>query len=327
LLVIRRREFIAALCGATAWPVGARAQQVKMPVIGFLATSPPEATQEIVANFRSSLREAGYVEGKDVAIEFRWSNDQLVLTEMAADLVRRQVDVIFASGASAALLAAKTATSTIPIVFEGGVDPVKYGLVASLSRPDGNVTGVTSIHNELAGKRLDLLLKLVPQATTIAYLAGSKPEPERGYTDDLLAVADRLERQIIVLECYSPADLEGAFATMVERQAGGLIVSAFPAAFNNRNKVLALAADHKIPTIYPQSQYAYGGGLMSYCAVGTTRQAVTQFVARILKGAKPTDLPIRRPTQFKFIINLKTAKALGLAIPPMVRMLADQLIE
>jgi putative ABC transport system substrate-binding protein len=325
--MIRRREFIAALGSAAAWPVRARAQQAKVPVIGFLATSPPEATTEIVANFRSGLRDAGYVEGKNVAIEFRWSNDQRVLAEIATDLVRRKVDLIFASGASGSLLAAKTATSTVPIVFDGGVDPVKYGLVASLSRPDGNVTGVTSIHNELAGKRLDLLLKLVPQATTIAYLVGSQGEPERGYTHDLLVVADRLERQIIVLECHGAADLESAFATTVERQAGGLIVSAFQAAFNNRNKVLTLAANHEIPTIYSQNQYAYGGGLMSYCAVGTTRQAAAQFVARILNGAKPADLPIRRPTQFQFMINLKTAKTLGLTIPPMLLTLADKVIE
>ena len=325
--MIRRREFIAALGSATAWPVRARAQQAKMPVIGFLATSPPEATTEIVANFRSGLREAGYVEGKNVAIEFRWSNDQRVLTEIATDLVRRKVDLIFASGASSSVLAAKTATSTIPIVSDGGVDPVKYGLAASLSRPGGNVTGVTSIHNELAGKRLDLLLKLVPHATTIAYLVGRQEEPEGGYTHDLLAVADKLERQIIVLECHGAADLEPAFATMIERQVGGLIVSAFQAAFNNRHEVLALAANHAIPTIYSQSQYAYGGGLMSYCAVGTTRQAAAQFVAGILKGAKPADLPIRRPTQFQFMINLKTAKALGLTIPPMLLTLADKVIE
>jgi putative tryptophan/tyrosine transport system substrate-binding protein len=325
--MIRRREFIAALGGAAAWPVGGRAQQAKTPVIGFLATFPPEAAKGIVANFRSGLRDAGYVEGEDVVIEFRWSNDQRVLAEIATDLVRRKVNLIFASGASGSILAAKTATTTIPIVFDSGVDPVKYGLVASLSQPGGNVTGVTSIHNQLAGKRLDLLLKLVPQATTIAYLVGSQEEPERGYTQDLLAVADRLERQIIVLECHSAAGLEPAFATMVERQAGGLIVSAFQAAFNNRNKIVALAANHEIPTIYTQNQYAYGGGLMSYCAVGTTRQAAAQFVARILKGAKPADLPVQRPTQFQFIINLETAKALGLTIAPMMLTIADEVIK
>jgi putative ABC transport system substrate-binding protein len=325
--MIGRREFIAALCGAAAWRVGARAQQAKIPVIGYLDTASPEASKGIIANFRRGLEDAGYVEGKNVAIEFLWSNDQRVLAELAADLVRHKVDAIFASGGSGSILAAKKATSTIPIVYDGGADPVKYGLAASLSRPGGNVTGVTSIHNQLAGKRLDLLLKFVPQATTIAYLVGSQGEPERGYTEDLLATADRLERQIIVLECHSMADLESAFATMVERQAGGLIVSAFPAAFNNRNKVLALAANHKIPSIYSQSQYAYGGGLMSYCAVGTTRQAAAEFVARILKGAKPVDLPVRRPTQFEFIINLKAAKALGLTIPPMMLTLADKVIE
>jgi putative tryptophan/tyrosine transport system substrate-binding protein len=323
----RRRELIAGLGSAAAWLVVAPAQQPGIPVIGFLDTSSLEATKEIVASFRTGLRDAGYVEDKNVAIEFRWSNDQRVLAEMAAELVRRKVNVIFASGASGSILAAKTATSTIPIVFEGGVDPVKYGLVASLSRPGGNITGVTAIHNQLAGKRLDLLLEFVPRVTTIAYLVGNQGEPEREYTHDLLAAADRLERRIIVLECHSTADLEAAFSTMVERQADGLIVSAFPAAFNNRNKILALAANHKIPTIYAQSQYAHGGGLMSYCASGTTRQAAAQFVARILKGAKPADLPVRRPTQFKFIINLKTTKALGLAIPPMLLAVADEVIE
>jgi putative tryptophan/tyrosine transport system substrate-binding protein len=324
---MRRREFIAGLGSITVWPCAVPGRQAGTPVIGFLDTSSLEATKEIIANFRTGLRDAGYVEGKNVAIEFRWSNDQRVLAEMAAELVRQKVDVIFASGASGSILAAKTATSTIPIVFEGGVDPLKYGLVASLNRPGGNITGVTAIHNQLAGKRLDLLLEFVPQVTTIAYLVGSQGEPERGYTRDLLAAADRLERQIIVLECRSATDLESAFSTMADRQAGGLIVSAFPAAFNNRNKILALAANHKIPTIYVQSQYARGGGLMSYCASGTTRQAAAQFVARILKGAKPADLPVRRPTQFKFVINLKTTKALGLAIPPMLLAVADEMIE
>src|SRR5215472_12517023 len=171
--MIRRREFIAALCGAAAWPVVVGALQTTMPVIGYLDTASPEASKAIIANFRRGLKDAGYVEGKNVAIEFRWSNDQRVLAEMAADLVRRKVDVIFASGGSGSILAAKNATSTIPIVYDGGADPVKYGVAASLSRPGGNVTGVTAIHNQLAAKRLDLLLDLMPGAMTIGYLVGA----------------------------------------------------------------------------------------------------------------------------------------------------------
>jgi putative ABC transport system substrate-binding protein len=247
---------------------------------------------------------------------------------MAADLVRRQVDVIVASGGFRSALAAKAATSTIPIVIAGGTDPVKFGLVASLNRPGGNVTGVTAIHNQLAGKRLDLLLNLVPQAMTIAYLVGiQRDEANQEETNGLLAAALVLGRQVITLECSSPADLEAAFATAVERQFGGLVVSAFPLAFNNRSKILALAAQRKIPAIYSQSQYAYGGGLMSYSSVGTMRQAAIDYVARILKGEKPADLPVQLPTKFKLIINLKTANALGLAIPPTMLAIADEVLE
>jgi putative ABC transport system substrate-binding protein len=329
-LMIRRREFIAGLGCAAALPQASRAQQQPaMPVIGFLDTGSPEAPGGDVAAFREGLKEAGYFEGRNVAIEFRWANNQRGLFEMAADLVRRKVDVIVASGAAGSPVAARTATSTIPIVITGGADPVKYGLVDSLNRPGGNITGLTMIHNQLAGKRLDLLVKVVPQAMTIAYLVNYQryDEADRADTDDLLATARALGRQIIVIECRSTADLEAAFVTLVERQAGGLIVSAFPLAFNNRNKILALAANHKIPTIYPQSQYAYGGGLMSYSAADTMRQAAIQYVARILKGAKPADLPVMQPTKFELVVNLKTAKALGLEIPRTLLAQVDEVIE
>jgi putative ABC transport system substrate-binding protein len=326
---MRRRDFITAVGGAAAaWPLTARAQQPTMPVIGFLETSSPEATRGVVAAFREGLKEAGYIEGKDVAIEFRWADNQRGLSEMAADLVRRKVDVIVASGGSDSPLAAKAATSTIPIVTTGGADPVKYGLVASLNRPGGNVTGVTAIHNQLAGKRLDLLVKLVPQAMTIGYLVDYERDNENPKTTaDLLAAAHALGRQIIVSECRIMADFEAALATLVERQAGGLIVSAFPLAFDNRNKILALAAQHKIPAIYSQSPYAYGGGLMSYSAVGAMKQVAIQYVARILKGAKPADLPVQLPAQFEFIINLKTATALGIEVPRTLLAIADKVIE
>jgi putative tryptophan/tyrosine transport system substrate-binding protein len=325
---LKRREFITLLGGAAAWPLAAQAQQPAIPAIGFLHMGSPQASRGIVFEFRDGLKEAGYIEGKNVAIEFRWANDQPGLSEMAADLVRRKVNLIVTSGASGSLFAAKAATSTIPIVFEGGIDPVKYGLVASLQRPGGNVTGVTAIHNQLAGKRLDLLIKLLPQVMTTAYLVGfQNNETEQGYTNDLLAAARLLGREVIVLECRSVANLETAFATLVERQAGGLVVSAFPVAFNNRNKILALAAHHRIPAIYSQSQYAYEGGLMTYCAVGTMRQAASQYVARILKGDKPAELPIQLPTKFEFMINLKTAKVLGIEVPGLLLVAADKVIE
>jgi putative tryptophan/tyrosine transport system substrate-binding protein len=327
---MRRREFIAGLGSAVGWPLAARAQQPGIPVIGFLERSSPEAAKEDVASFRSGLRDAGYVEGQNVAIEFRWGNSQglPVMRQLASDLVRLQVAVIVASGASFSQLAAKAATTTIPIVMAGGVDPVKYGLVASLSRPGGNITGMTSIINQLAGKRLDLLLKLVPQATTLGYLVTRQVyQVERESTGELLTAARALGRQIIVLECDDVSDFEKAFATMIERQAGAVVVSAFPLAFNNRNKIVALAARQKLPAIYAQNYYVDEGGLMSYSAAGFMREVAVRYVARILKGAKPADLPIEQPTNFRLVINLKTAKTLGLEIPPELLIQADRVIE
>jgi putative tryptophan/tyrosine transport system substrate-binding protein len=330
--LIRRRDVITLAAGAAASPIvcrlGAAAEQRNPPVIGFLDTNSIEATRGSVVGFRMALREAGFIEGQNVAIEFRFGNNQPGLRELARDLVRLQVAVIVTSGGVGSSLAAKAATSTTPIVLTGGADPVRFGLVASLNRPGGNITGMTAIHNELAGKRLDLLLKLVPEATIIGYLTVNQVnEGDRGETAEFLAAAGTLGRQIIVLECRDVSDFETAFATMVERQAGALVVSAFPLAFNNRNKILGLAAHHKIPTIYAQSQYVYGGGLMSYSAVVTWHEVVDQYVARILKGDKPADLPVRQPTYFELIINLKTAKALGLEVPPLLLAIADKVIE
>jgi putative ABC transport system substrate-binding protein len=271
----------------------------------------------------------GYVEGKNVAIEFRWANGRLErLRDLAVDLVRRQVAVIVASGAVGSALAAKAATSTIPIVIAGGADPVRYGLVTSLARPEGNITGVTYILNELAGKRLSLLCDLVPQATTVGYLVGDqRGEVTQQDTGNFLAAARALGRQPIVLECRRDSDIETAFATLVERQPSALVVSAFPLAAINRRRILALAAIHKIPAIYPQDFYVYGGGVMSYSPVGTLHQVGLYFVARILKGAKPADLPIQQPTKFRLVINANTAKALGLEIPAILLALADEIIE
>jgi putative ABC transport system substrate-binding protein len=227
-------------------------------------------------------------------------------------------------------VAAKAATSTIPIVFAGGADPVREGLVASLGRPGGNITGVTLLLNEFASKLLDLLFKLVPQATTVGYLVGNnglERATTQQYRSDFLAAARALGRQAIVLECRGESDFEAAFATLVQRQPSALVVSAFPLANINRKKILALAALHKIPAIYSQPRYAYEGGLMSYYPVGTLRQVGFYYVARILKGAKPADLPIQQPTKFSLVINSKTAEALDLTIPSILLAMVDEVIE
>jgi putative tryptophan/tyrosine transport system substrate-binding protein len=326
---MRRRDFIAALSGAAAWPLTARPQQPAMPVIGFLDFSSPESEWATVAELRRGLKEAGYVEGQNVSIEFRWANNQPdVLPGLAADLVGHRVAVIIASGPLPVALAAKHATSTIPIVFMGAGDPVKHGLAASLNRPGGNITGVAGITNELAGKRLDLLRELVPEATTFGYLMGNpRAQAAEDVTNDLVVAARERGLQVIVLECRGDSDFEAAFATLVQRQPSALMVSAFPLAFANRPKVLALAALHKIPAIYAQSQYVREGGLMSYAGVGGAHQVGFYYVPQILKGAKPADLPVQTPTRFKLTINLKTAKALGLGIPEMLLATADTMIE
>jgi putative tryptophan/tyrosine transport system substrate-binding protein len=329
--VIRRREFIAGVTTTATpvlWPLATHAQQPSMPVIGFLDSGSPEAAKGKVSDFRSGLRDAGYIEGQNVTIEFRWGKGQLAMLPLASDLVRLQVAVIVAAGAVISQLAAKDATSTIPIVMMGGADPVKWGLVASLSRPGGNITGMTTILNQLAGKHLDLLLELVPEATIVGYLVGDQTgEFANRYTGELERAAQALGRQLVVVECRRVSDFETAFATLIERHAGALVVSADGLFDSTRAKILALAARHKMPAIYAQLQYAYEGGLMSYGAAPVYRQVAAQYVAPILKGAKPADLPIRRPTNFSLVINSKTAKALGLEIPPALRVQANQVIE
>jgi putative tryptophan/tyrosine transport system substrate-binding protein len=326
---VKRRTFIAGLGGAAVWPVVARAQQAAVPVIGYLDSTSPDAFRGAVAEFRRGLEEAGYVEGRNVTIEYRWAEGQLDrLPRLAADLVGRRVAVIVASGPVGVALAARDATSTIPIVVVGGTDPVKFGLVASLNRPGGNITGVTNIVNELAGKRLDLVRELVPQAMTFGYLVGDqRAETVHDLTNNFLEAQGALGRQVIVLECRRDSDFEAAFATLVQRRASALVVSAFSLAFNNRPKILALAARHKIPAIYPQPVYVRDGGLMSYNGVGTLRQIGFYYVAQILKGAKPADLPVQQPTKFALLINLKTAKALGLTVPETLLATADEVIQ
>jgi putative tryptophan/tyrosine transport system substrate-binding protein len=326
---MRRREFIVGLGGAVAWPVVAHAQQPPMPVIGVLHSQAPDLYTPMLAGFRQGLKEAGYVEGQNVLIEYRWAHGQLDrLPEMAADLVRRQVAAIVVSGSSAPAIAAKAATSTIPIVLAFGGDPVELGLVASLNRPGNNITGFTFFATASETKRLHLLYDMVPQADSVGYLFDPAFPTAAEQTGEMHAAARSLGLQLVVLEARNERDFEEAFATLIERRAGALVVATAPLFTSNRNKVLALAARQKIPAIYTFREYAEDGGLMSYGAsqVETWRQAAV-YVGRILKGAKPAELPIQLPTKFELVINLKTAKLLGLEVPAKILALADVVIE
>jgi putative ABC transport system substrate-binding protein len=265
-----------------------------------------------------------------VAIEFRWANNQLgQLPALAADLVGLRTAVIVAAGALGTALAAKNATSTIPIVLAGGFDPIKRGFVASRNRPGGNVTGLTFLSMELHGKRLELLSQMVPQATTVAYLSG----PASSWLfaeemEEILNAARELGREIIVGDVRSPFDFEAPFATFAQRGASALIVGTFPWLFDCRDKILALAAQHKIPATYPSTSFVFEGGLMSYSAGRDAfRQIGFQYVGQLLKGIKPNDLPVQQPTKFELMVNLKTTKAFGLQIPPTLLALADEVIE
>ena len=331
---MKRREFITLLGGAAAWPLAARAEQTAMPVIGFLdfGLPAPKNSPGLTA-FRRGLAESGYVEGQNVTFEFRWAHtEHSALPELAAELVRRQAAVIVATGSPTAVLAAKAATSTVPIVFALSVDPVKYGFVNSFNRPSGNVTGMALLNSELMGKRLSLLLELAPQSTTVGYLSAPTGAPIfEDLTGKMLAAAQALGREIVVLEAKRDADFAAAFAAIAERQAGALLVGNFTSFADARHvrMIVELAARHKIPTVYPSRLYTSVGGLMSYSPdfVDAHRQLGFQYVGRILKGAKPADLPIQQPTKFELVINLNAAKAIGLDVPPSVLARADEVIE
>jgi putative ABC transport system substrate-binding protein len=329
MLSVRRRQFIVLLGTAmAAWPLGARAQQPALPVIGFLDWASARQMERMVVAFRQGLASAGYVEGRNVAIEFRWADSQGArLPALAAELVERRVAAIFTGGWGPPARIAKAATSTIPIVFAYGGDPVKDGLVASLSHPGGNVTGVTTTNVELVSKWLSLVLDVAPQATTIGFLvSGFDAIAFEDQTSQMLAAARALGRQVVILDTRSERDYEMAFKTLVQREAGALVVGPF--AFRNTNEILALAARYKIPTIYPRRDYVDRGGLMSYAAdyADSFRQAGT-YAGRILKGEKPANLPVVQATKFELRVNLKAAKAIGLEIPPKMLALADEVIE
>jgi putative ABC transport system substrate-binding protein len=326
--MIRRREFITLLGGAAAWPLAARAQQPGLPVIGFLSARSPAGDTDVLAAFRQGLKEAGYVEGQNVAVEYRWADDQNDrLPAMAADLVRRQVSVIVANGPAAQ--AAKAATTTIPIVFYIGADPVALGLVASLNRPGGNLTGVTNVNVELNSKRLELLHQVVPTATIIAALINpNNASPAEIQSRDLEGAAHTLGLQLQVLRASTERDFDTVFATLAQVRAGGLAIGGDGFFVSRSEQLAALALRHGVPAIFQFRPFVAAGGLMSYGGNGEDQfRPVGVYAGRILKGEKPADLPVQQNSKVELIINLKTAKALGLTVPLALLTRADEVIE
>jgi putative ABC transport system substrate-binding protein len=326
---VRRRELIALLGGAAAaWPLAASGQQPAMPVIGLLHSASPDGYAPFVAAFRQGLKEAGYVEGQNAIIEYRWAEGQYDrLPALATDLIQRHVTVIAATSSPAAL-AAKAATSTVPIVFTTGDDPIKLGLVASLNRPGGNVTGVSSLIAELGSKQLGLLRELAPGTTAVAVLTNPNfPGTERQLRD-VEAAARVLALQLTVLRASTDGEIDAAFAIMARQGGVALVVGVDPFFLVRADQIVALAARHAIPAIYPLREFAIAGGLMSYGTdfAGSYRQAGI-YTGRVVRGEKPADLPVQRSIKFEFVINFKTAKTLGLAVPNSMQLLADEVIE
>ena len=327
---MRRRKFIKLIGGAAVmWPVTTRAQQSAMPVIGFLNGASPGPYAPYLAAFHRGLKENGFIEGRNVAIEYRWAEGHYDrFGEFAADLVHRQVAVIAATGNPGGPIAAKMATTTIPIVFSIPDDPLQLGLVTSLARPGGNVTGITALVDLLAAKRLELIRDLIPTATMIGYLMNRTNASARAYAKDIQGAANLVGQQIEILDVGSEEEMDTAFATLARLHAGALLVVSDNFFVSRREKLVQLAARYVIPTIYENRDFTVAGGLMSYGAslVDVYRQ-VGVYVGRILKGTKPADLPVLQPTKFELVINVKTARALGLTIPPSLLARADEVIE
>jgi len=327
---MKRREFITLLGGAAAaWPIAARAQQPAMPVIGWLSSRSPGESKHLVDAFRSGLQTLGYVEGKNVAIHFRWAEGQYDrLPAMAAELVREKVAVLATLGGEPSALAAKAATSTIPIVFNVGGDPVKAGLVASLNRPGGNATGVSLLTFAPEAKRLGLLHEVVPNTEVIGALINPNYQGAEDQWREVQDAARAIDRRVERALAASEQELEPAFEALVQKQVAALLVTADPFFNTRRDRIVALAAQFKLPTMYQFRDYAVAGGLMSYgISISDGYHQVGVYTGQVLKGAKPADLPIQQSIRFEFVINTKTAKALGLSIPDKLLALADEVVE
>jgi putative tryptophan/tyrosine transport system substrate-binding protein len=326
---MRRREFITLLGGAAAWPIAARAQQPAMPVIGFLNGQSPGGWAPLVAAFRRGLNAAGYIEGQNVVVQYRWAEGQPDrLPALAADLVQRQVSVIVATGGNNPGIAAKAATASIPIVFMSNDDPRKHGLVASLNRPGGNVTGVSWFSAELGSKRLALLHELVPRARVVALLVNPNNAEAARQPAELQEAARSIGLRLVILNATAAGDIDTAFATMVQDGVGALVVAGDSFLLNRREQIIALAARHAVPTIYVNREMIGDGGLMSYGnSLADAYRRAGLHTARILKGENPADLPVDQATKFELVINLKTARTLGLTVPPSLLSVADEVIE
>jgi putative ABC transport system substrate-binding protein len=326
---IRRREFIVTLCGATAWPLATRAQQLAMPVIGYLDTASASTTAHLVAAFHDGLSAAGYDEGRNVAIEYRWPDGAYdKLPSLAADLVRRNVAVI-ATINTPTVLAAKAATKTTPIVFAVGIDPVKFGLVESLNHPGGNLTGLTQLNTEMDAKRVQLLHELAPSATTVALLINpSSAAYSEAVTESAQTAARDLGVHLLVLNASTPSGIETAFVTLANERVRLLLVSGDSFLVAQREQLVALAARHGVPTLFHRREFTVIGGLMSYGPpLSEAYYHVGNYTGRILKGEKPANMPVYQSTKFDLVINLKAAKALGIELPPTLLALADEVIE
>jgi putative tryptophan/tyrosine transport system substrate-binding protein len=325
---MRRRAFISLLGGAAAWPLAARAQQPAVPVIGFLSSSALADRARYLPAFRQGVRETGYVEGQNVVIEYRWAQDQHDrLPDLAADLVRRQVTVIAAHDTPSSIVA-KAATTTIPIVFAGGGDAVELGLVASLNRPGGNVTGVTFVNAELGAKLLGLLHELQPGAVRVGVLVDPNYAPTQSFVSDVQAAALSIGKQIEVLEAPTGRDIDTAFARLAQKPIDALLVGPGPSLINRRVQLATLATYHRVPAIYSWREAAEVGGLMSYgTSLSDAYRQADVYTGRILKGEKPADLPVIQSSKFEFVINLNTARAFGLSFPSGLLAIADEVIE
>jgi putative tryptophan/tyrosine transport system substrate-binding protein len=327
---MRRREFITLLGGAVAtWPLGARAQQPVMPVVGFIRPTSAEESTKLLTAFRGGLAEVGYVEGRNVIIEYRWAGNHYDrLPALAADLVRREVAVIAALGGTPSVLAAKAATTAIPIVFGTGSDPVKDGLVASLNRPGGNLTGFTTFGSALGAKRVELLHDLLPTATIIALLVQPDYSEADSQVKEVQSAATSFGNRLLVLNASTEREIDSAFRALAEQRVNALIVASDPFLLSRREQLVALAAYQQLPTVYPWPEYTAAGGLMSYgpSLADVYRQGGI-YTGRILRGEKPVDLPVQQPTKFELVLNLKTAKSLGLTFPIALLGRADEVIE